>query len=87
MKIVIKQQGKLPLYFGIPHRLLTGKAIYKLANLILKEVGKRHNMVPCFDENDLDQLALELKKARKQYGKLVLVEVENCDGDYVKIQL
>ncbi|WP_069986972.1 hypothetical protein [Massilioclostridium coli] len=87
MKIVIKQRGKIPLYFGIPHRLLTGKAIYKLANLILKEVGKHHNMVPYFDGNDLEQLALELKRTRKQYGKLVLVEVDDCNGDYVKIQL
>ena len=44
-------------------------------------------MVPFFDGNDLEQLALELKRTRKQYGKLVLVEVEDCNGDYVKIQL
>ena len=87
MKIVIKQRGKFPLYFGIPHRLLTGKAIYKLAGMILKEVGKRNGVVPSVDEKNLEQLAVQLKKTREQYGKIVLVELKEQGGDYIKIQL
>lgn len=79
MKIVIRKQGGIgfPIYF--PTWVLTKTSI-------IRKICNDH-MEMDLDEEVISQFAKELKRCKKNFGKLEFVSVESADGMIVKIYL
>lgn len=88
MKIYIKEPDRPALRILIPTSLLTGK----IARMILGAVIRQKcNGVPEKWENlknlDLKPFAVEIKRVRRQFKGLYLVDIEDAGGTVVKIRL
>lgn len=80
MKVKIKEKDGISLTIPLPLSLI--------ANRLTIGLLKKHlpNSVPVSSQ-DILRLAHCLRECKRQFGRLILVEVESEDGDRVKIQL
>ena len=84
MKIRIKSD-ETNLNLVLPTRLLIGKTVVRLANL----VGRRYaaEAMASIPPDTLELLCAELRRVKKKYGAWELVDIESSDGEIVQIVL
>ena len=80
MKIKVKENGRPALVIPFPLFFITNRLSRKLMKNFLP------SSVPISSE-DINRFFVCLRQCKKQFGRLVLVQVESADGDKVKIQL
>lgn len=80
MKIKVKENGRPTLFIPFPLFFITNRLSQKLIKKFLP------NSVPISAE-DINRFFICLRQCKKQFGSLILVEVEGANGDKVKIQL
>lgn len=79
MRIFVQEANESPIHIWIPYCFLSGKLIAKIIN----KNSSNFKLTPA----QINMLVKGLKQVRKQFGKLVFVEVESKDQDHVKITL
>ncbi|MEE0418524.1 MAG: hypothetical protein UDG86_00590 [Lachnospiraceae bacterium] len=88
MKIYIKEPGRPALRILIPTSFLTGKIARMILGAVIRQ---KYSEVPEKWENlknlDLKPFAVEIKRIRRQFKGLYLVDIEDTGGTVLKIRL
>lgn len=88
MKIYVKEPGRPALRILIPTSFLTGKITRMILEAVIRQ---KCSQVPEKWENmknlDLKPFAVEIKRIRRQFKGLYLVDIEDAGGTVVKIRL
>jgi hypothetical protein len=81
MRITVKQPGRLTFWIGLPTWMVFNSLTAKIAAKVAGSKGVK------LDRQDLLRLAKELRRMKRKYRKLELINAEAADGHRVRIRL